>query len=124
MKDVMTQANHIPAHWFAHRNYVTDKENFRIDEGGTRWGDTPNMLMEANDVYQALAICKALNTYAKLADINADLLGALDNLEAEASAVETNTSLNIAIMQARAVIAKADAYEAEALRLANERVGV
>lgn len=54
----MTQA-HTQGDWYASGQYVTDKANFRIDENGTRWGDTPNFIIDAGTEANARLIASA-----------------------------------------------------------------
>lgn len=53
------EAKHTPMPLFAHRNYVTDKESFRIDHAGTRWGETPNIVIDAGTPELASLIAAA-----------------------------------------------------------------
>lgn len=52
---------------YAYKHYVTDKADFRIDETGARWGDTPNIAIDAGTEKAAALIAnafKALHTIA------------------------------------------------------------
>lgn len=45
--------------WFAHSNYVTDKESFRFADDGSRHGDTPNWVLQADTAENASLIAAA-----------------------------------------------------------------
>ena len=42
-----------PTILFASGKYVTDKANFSIGKNSTRWGDTPNLCIDADDEARA-----------------------------------------------------------------------
>jgi len=44
---------------YAHRQFVTDKQSFFIDENGTRYGETPNLVIDAGDENLAALIAAA-----------------------------------------------------------------
>ncbi len=53
----MTQTKHTP--WFQHRNYVTNKQSFAIEDNGMRIGETPDFVIEAENEDQARVIAAA-----------------------------------------------------------------
>lgn len=55
-----------PTPLFAHDEYITDKESFRIDSAGTRYGDTPNVAINAGTPQMAKFITRAYNAHDKL----------------------------------------------------------
>jgi len=82
--------------FYAHKSLVTDKQNFSIDEKGTRWGDTPNFVIDAETRENAILICELLvaleSTFEMLSGLHKN---------------EENPYINEVINQAKIAIAKA-----------------
>ncbi len=87
---------HNPPKLYVHKHYVTDKETFMLDDNGARYGETPNIIMDADTPELAQLIAAA-----------PELLNALKRLE-YACEHGGSEELEYATKQARAVIAKAE----------------
>lgn len=61
----MNETKHTPK-LYAHQHWVTDKESFRLDERGTRWGDTPTISIYAGTPQMAICVALACNAYDDL----------------------------------------------------------
>lgn len=55
----MTQTKHTFGPWFQHRQYVSDKESFAIEDNGMRIGETPNFIIDAENEVNARLIAVA-----------------------------------------------------------------
>lgn len=59
METKQAQTKHTFGPWFQHRQYVSDKESFAIEDNGMRIGETPNFIIDAENEVNARLIAAA-----------------------------------------------------------------